>query len=46
MDIGIDIIEETQPSTADIFNKLKVRKEQVPIRPLTQGKYNNHETNL
>jgi hypothetical protein len=33
---GIEIKEE-QPS-ADIFNKLKLRREQVPIRPLTEGK--------
>jgi hypothetical protein len=35
-EIGIDIKEEQ--SSADIFNKLKLRKEQVPIRPLTEGK--------
>src|ERR687887_946097 len=38
-DIGIDIVEEDETQqTADIFNKLKVRKDQVPIRPLTEGK--------
>ena len=39
-DIGIEIIDEdeTPEQSADIFNKLKVRKEQVPIRPLTEGK--------
>jgi hypothetical protein len=38
-DIGIEIIEEDETQqSADIFNKLKVRKEQVPIRPLTEGK--------
>jgi hypothetical protein len=36
-EIGIEIKEE-QSSAADIFNKLKLRKEQVPIRPLTEGK--------
>jgi hypothetical protein len=38
-DIGIEITEddETQQS-ADIFNKLKLRKEKVPTRPLTEGK--------
>ena len=38
-DIGIEISdeEETQQS-ADIFTKLKVRKDQVPIKPLTEGK--------
>jgi hypothetical protein len=25
-------------SQADIFNKLKARKDQIPIRPLTEGK--------
>ncbi|MFL6378945.1 MAG: hypothetical protein ACJ72R_15990, partial [Nitrososphaeraceae archaeon] len=35
-DIGIEIMEED--SSADIFNKLKLRREQVPIRPLTEGK--------
>jgi hypothetical protein len=33
-EIGIDIKEEQ--SSADIFNKLKLRREQVPIRPLTK----------
>ena len=39
-EIGIEIEEkeEEQYSSADIFNKLKVRKEQIPIRPLTEGK--------
>ena len=38
-DIGIEIIDEDETQqSADIFNKLKVRKEQVPIRPLTEGK--------
>ena len=35
-EIGIEIDES--PQSADIFNKLKVRKNQVPIRPLTAGK--------
>jgi hypothetical protein len=35
-DIGIEI--EESPQSADIFNKLKVRKDQIPIRPLTEGK--------
>jgi hypothetical protein len=35
-EIGIEIAESSQ--SADIFNKLKVRKDQVPIRPLTEGK--------
>ena len=38
-DIGIDIVEEDETQqSADIFNKLKVRREQVPIKPLTEGK--------
>jgi hypothetical protein len=38
-DIGIEIIDEDETQqSADIFNKLKVRKDQVPIRPLTEGK--------
>jgi hypothetical protein len=36
--MGIEIAEESEQQSADIFNKLKVRKEQVPIRPLTEGK--------
>ena len=38
-DIGIEITkeDETQQS-ADIFNKLKIRKEKLPIKPLTEGK--------
>ena len=41
--IGVEIKEEEeqssqQSSAADIFNKLKVRKDQVPIRPLMEGK--------
>jgi hypothetical protein len=35
-EMGIDMKEEQ--SSADIFNKLKLRREQVPIRPLTEGK--------
>jgi hypothetical protein len=35
-EIGVEI--EESPQSADIFNKLKVRKDQVPIRPLTEGK--------
>jgi hypothetical protein len=27
-----------QQQSADIFSKLKVRKDKVPIRPLTEGK--------
>jgi hypothetical protein len=39
--IGVEI-EKTDQShetlQADIFNKLKVRNDQIPIRPLTGGK--------
>ena len=35
-EMGIDMKEEQ--SSLDIFNKLKLRREQVPIRPLTEGK--------
>jgi hypothetical protein len=35
-EIGIEIKEEQ--SSADIFNKLKLRREQVPIKPLIEGK--------
>ena len=38
-DIGIEIIDEDETQqSADMFNKLKVRKDQIPIRPLTEGK--------
>jgi hypothetical protein len=41
-EIGIEIgeIDQSQQdsSQADTFNKLKIRKDQVPIRPLTEGK--------
>ncbi|MDQ3838876.1 MAG: hypothetical protein M3297_06365 [Thermoproteota archaeon] len=38
-DIGIEIKDEPEtPITADIFSKLKMRKEEVPVRPLTEGK--------
>ncbi len=38
-DIGIEIKEEPEISTsADIFSKLKGRKEQVPVRPIIEGK--------
>jgi hypothetical protein len=35
-DIGIEIREE--PNSTDIFSKLKVRKEQVPVKPIVEGK--------
>jgi hypothetical protein len=36
-EIGIETEEEESPQSADKFNKLKVRKDQVPIRSLTEG---------
>jgi hypothetical protein len=35
-DIGIEIKEESD--SADIFSKLRVRKEQIPVRPIIEGK--------
>ena len=35
-EIGIEIEESLQ--SADIFNKLRVRKDKVPIKPLMEGK--------
>jgi hypothetical protein len=35
-EVGIEIKEE--PSSVNIFSKLKVRKEQVPLRPIIRGK--------
>jgi hypothetical protein len=35
-DIGLDIKEESR--SEDIFSKLKVRKEQIPVRPLMERK--------
>jgi hypothetical protein len=38
-EIGIDIVEEPETNgSPDIFSKLKVRKEQIPIRPLMEGR--------
>jgi hypothetical protein len=38
-EMGIEIIDEDETQqSADIFNKLNLRREQVPIRPLTEGK--------
>jgi hypothetical protein len=38
VEINFDKNETQESSSADIFNKLKVRKDEVPIRPLTEGK--------
>ena len=35
-EVGIEIKEK--PSSVDIFSKLKVRKEQIPVRPIFEGK--------
>ena len=38
-EIGIDIAEEPETNKSpDIFSKLKVRKEQIPVRPLMEGR--------
>ena len=38
-EIGIEINDEQETQdSADIFTRLKVRKDQVPIKPLTEGK--------
>jgi hypothetical protein len=43
-ELGIDIDEEKETeNTADIFKQLKVRKEQVPLKPLMKGKFPNKE---
>jgi hypothetical protein len=36
-DLGIDIENENERS-ADIFTRLRLQKEQVPIRPLMRGR--------
>lgn len=41
-EIGLDIeTEEGRENlfSSDIFTKLKIRKEQVPIKPLSEGKF-------
>jgi hypothetical protein len=41
-EIGLDIETEEGKenfSSADIFTKLKIRKEQVPIKPIIEGKF-------
>ncbi|MBV9667265.1 MAG: hypothetical protein JO327_03950 [Nitrososphaeraceae archaeon] len=39
-EIGIEIEQSLQ--SAGIYNKLRVRKDKVPIRPLTEGKLEYH----
>jgi Protein of unknown function (DUF2795) len=39
-ELGIDIDEEKESaSTAELFNDLKIRKEQVPLKPLFKGRF-------
>jgi hypothetical protein len=43
-ELGIDIDEQKETeNTADIFKELKLRKEQVPLKPLLKGKFPNKE---
>jgi hypothetical protein len=38
-EMGIEIADEDETQqSADIFTKLKVRRDQVPMKPLTEGK--------
>lgn len=37
-DLGIDIEERKEGNKTDIFDKLKVRKDTVPVKPLIEGK--------
>jgi hypothetical protein len=37
IDLGIEI-EEEKKEDSNIFDKLKLRKEEIPIKPLTEGK--------
>jgi hypothetical protein len=43
-ELGIDIDEQKETeNTADMFKELKVRKEQVPLKPLIKGKFPKKE---
>jgi hypothetical protein len=43
-ELGIDIDEQKETeNTADIFKELKLRKEQVPLKPLMKGKFPGKE---
>lgn len=37
-ELGIDIEEERSGKSSDIFKKLNIRKGQIPIKPITEGK--------
>jgi hypothetical protein len=39
-ELGIDLEEEREtPNTAELFKDLKIRREQVPLKPLLKGKF-------
>ena len=39
-ELGIDIDEEKESQrTADLFKELKIRREQVPLKPIFEGKF-------
>jgi hypothetical protein len=43
-ELGIDIDEEKETlNTADLYKELKVKKDQIPIKPLLGGKFPNKE---
>ena len=43
-ELGIDIDEQKETeSSADIFKELKIKKEQVPLKPLLKGKFPEKE---
>ena len=46
-ELGIDIDEEKETErSADLFKQLKVRKEQVPLKPLLKGKFPGKEEEI
>jgi hypothetical protein len=43
-ELGIDLDEEKESvSTSELFNELRIRKEQVPLKPLFKGKFPSKE---
>ncbi len=43
-ELGIEINEQRETDkSADMFKELKIRKEQVPLKPLLEGKYPEKE---